>query len=63
MDLAAAAGVTPSTLNTMLDPDWTNRAVANVEAIEAAYLKIKAKDQRAKKRARSRKEIRPDWAD
>lgn len=42
-ELARAAGISLTSLLTMLDPEWENRAVSNLEAIEAAYAKGKAK--------------------
>lgn len=40
IDLAREAGLQPSTLYSMLEPDWTNRAVANLEALAEAYARI-----------------------
>lgn len=41
--LAREAGVQPSTLYSMLEPDWSNKAVTNLEAVSEAYERI-AKD-------------------
>lgn len=40
IDLAREAGLQPSTVYSMLDPTWSNRAVDNVEALAAAYARI-----------------------
>jgi len=41
-ELARTAGISLTSLLTMLDPEWENRAVANLEAVEAAYAKRKS---------------------
>ena len=40
IDLAREAGLQPSTVYSMLEPDWSNRAVDNLEALAAAYARI-----------------------
>ncbi len=40
-DLARRTGISLTSLLTMLEPDWQNRAVANLEALERAYAKPK----------------------
>lgn len=40
MDLAREAELSPTTVYSMLDPDWSSRAVANVEALAAAHERI-----------------------
>jgi len=40
IDLAREAGVQPSTVYSMLEPEWSNKAVENLEAIAAAYARI-----------------------
>lgn len=49
-DLAKRAGVKLTSLISMIDPAWTNRAVENLEAIEKAYRRMPKK--RAKPKAR-----------
>jgi hypothetical protein len=43
IDLAREAGLQPTTVYTMLEPEWSNRAVNNVEALAAAYDRITSK--------------------
>lgn len=38
--LAREAGLQPTTVYTMLLPDWSNRAVDNIEALAVAYERI-----------------------
>lgn len=40
IELAREAGLQPSTLYTMLEPGWSNRAVENLEAVAAAYQRL-----------------------
>lgn len=40
IDLAREAGIAPTSLYTMLDPEWSNSTIANAEAIAAAYERI-----------------------
>lgn len=40
IELAREAGLQPTTVYSMLDPEWSNRAVDNLEALAAAYTRI-----------------------
>lgn len=45
IELAREAGLQPTTVYSMLDPEWSNRAVDNVEALAAAYARITSQTQ------------------
>lgn len=47
IDLAREAGLQPSTVYSMLDPTWSNRAVDNLEALAAAYARVTEKQAAA----------------
>ena len=40
IDLAREAGLPPTTVYSMLDEGWSNKAIANVEALAEAYQRI-----------------------
>lgn len=40
IELAREAGVQPSTVYTMLDPSWSNKAIDNLEALAAAHARL-----------------------
>lgn len=40
IDLAREADLQPSTVYSMLEPDWTNRAIDNLEALSAAFARL-----------------------
>ncbi len=55
-DIAKEAGIPTTSLYTMLDKDWTNRAVDNVDAVRAAFDRLSAKfpkRERSKRNGRS----------
>ncbi|MGL4442991.1 MAG: hypothetical protein ACRCU1_05160 [Alsobacter sp.] len=44
-DLAREAGLPPTTVYSMIEPDWSNRAVSNVEALAAALERITSRTE------------------